>query len=82
MEDIHGVKTGPTAKTMEDTPVIQRDARNQPWKEWIKEELEARKKADTTEEGRKAQEERIKAYEAELGDNELDSCGINGNKAG
>lgn len=97
MEDVQGVKTsssevwkqaeeelegGPKAKTMEETPATQRDARSQPWKEWIKEELEARKKADTTEEGRRAQEERIKAYEAASGDNELDGCGQNGNKAG
>jgi len=56
--------------------------RSQPWKEWVKEELEARKKADMTEEGRKAQEERVKAYTREHDDTELNACALNGNKAG
>ncbi len=38
------------------------DTREQPWKKWAKEELDARKKANKTEEGRKVQEERLKAY--------------------
>ncbi|KAJ2902098.1 hypothetical protein MKZ38_001007 [Zalerion maritima] len=38
------------------------DTRSQPWKEWVEEELEARKEADATEEGRAAQEERVHAY--------------------
>ncbi|KAK0744938.1 hypothetical protein B0T21DRAFT_448026 [Apiosordaria backusii] len=57
----------------------QEDLRKQPWREWIKEELEARKKADETEEGRKALEEKAKAY---FQQNE--ECGSDGtsNKAG
>lgn len=40
----------------------EEDTRGQPWKLWVEEELEARKKADKTEEGRQAQEERTEAY--------------------
>ncbi|KAI1378293.1 hypothetical protein F4677DRAFT_412810 [Hypoxylon crocopeplum] len=39
-----------------------KDARSQPWKQWVQEELDARKKADETEEGRKVLDERVKAY--------------------
>lgn len=38
------------------------DTRTQPWKQWVQQELDARKKADETEDGRKAQEDRVKAY--------------------
>ena len=61
---------------------IQDDSRKQPWKEWIQQEIGARKKADETEEGRRIQRERIRAYEERFGDCELDGCGQNGNKAG
>ncbi|KAK4244752.1 hypothetical protein C7999DRAFT_34895 [Corynascus novoguineensis] len=40
----------------------QQDLRQQPWKDWVKQELQAREKAEETEEGRKALEEKAKAY--------------------
>lgn len=40
----------------------QEDTRAQPWQDWVKAELEARKKADETDEGRKKQEELAKAF--------------------
>ncbi len=44
-------------------PSSGKDTRDQPWKAWVKEELEARKKADETEAGRREQEERVRAFE-------------------
>jgi hypothetical protein len=40
----------------------QEDTRSQPWKDWVQDELDARKKADTTEAGRKKQENLAKAF--------------------
>ncbi|KAI9155596.1 hypothetical protein HJFPF1_08182 [Paramyrothecium foliicola] len=56
------------------------DERTQPWKEWVEEELKARRDADKTEEGRRKLEERIKAYKARQKGTK--SGGDGGNKAG
>lgn len=55
------------------------DVRHQPWKEWAMEEIKARKEADTTAEGRKAQEERVRAFKND-GNNDGDESPAN--KAG
>ncbi|KAI4869536.1 hypothetical protein F4820DRAFT_406935 [Hypoxylon rubiginosum] len=61
-----------------------KDTRSQPWKQWVQEELDARKRADKTEEGRKAQENRAKAYIRKTDDDDDDDEGYESprNKAG
>jgi hypothetical protein len=65
-----------------DNPEQQKpeDPRQQPWKNWVKEELEAREKAAETEEGRKALEEKAKAYIRKNDDEESEAYDTN--KAG
>jgi len=64
-----------------DSVNTQEDTRSQPWKDWVQEELEARKTADKTEEGRKKQEELAKAF-MKKNDEEEDDEAYDSNKAG
>ncbi|RYP03970.1 hypothetical protein DL765_010349 [Monosporascus sp. GIB2] len=57
------------------------DTRSQPWKEWAEKELEARRKAEETEEGRKEQEAREQAY-LRNGKDDGQAYESPGNKAG
>jgi hypothetical protein len=53
------------------------DPHQQPWNDWVKGELEAREKAAETEEGRKALEEKAKAYIQKNDDEETEAYDAN-----
>jgi len=55
------------------------DTRDQPWKQWVEDELKTRKKADEIPEGRPAQEERVQAFKKKSDEGSYDDSS---NKAG
>jgi hypothetical protein len=56
------------------------DGRDQPWKEWVEEELKARRDAEQTPEGRRDMEKKLEEYRKKRRGQKADNDGTN--KAG
>jgi hypothetical protein len=56
------------------------DGRSQPWKDWVEEELKARRDAEKTREGRRDMEKKLEEYRKKRSGQKTDNDGSN--KAG